>query len=99
MSAQNPQAARIIPIILKVLAFFIAIRKKIKSYKYITICYIYITFKKSREKNTESRLEKLDYILKYAKKIYVNSDTHSLSSLQPLRKECYDYLQEKGILI
>ena len=44
MRAQNPQAARIIPIILKVLAFFITIRKKIKSYKYITICYINITY-------------------------------------------------------
>ena len=44
MRAQNPQAARIIPIILKVLAFFIVIRKKIKSYKYITICYINITY-------------------------------------------------------
>ena len=54
---------------------------------------------KIKRKNTESRLEKLDYMLKNAKKIYVNSDAHSLSSLQPLRKECYDYLQEKGILI
>ena len=54
----------------------------------------YGTFRKGR-----TIPEKLDYMLKYAKKIYVNSDAHSLSSLQPLRKECYDYLQEKGILI
>ena len=54
----------------------------------------YGTFRKGR-----AIPEKLDYMLKYAKKIYINSDAHSLSSLQPLRKECYDYLQEKGILI
>ena len=54
----------------------------------------YGTFRKGR-----AIPEKLDYMLKYAKKIYINSDAHSLSSLQPLRKECYDYLQEKGISI
>ena len=54
----------------------------------------YGTFRKGR-----AIPEKLDYMLKYAKKIYVNSDAHSLSSLQPLRKECYDHLREKGISI
>ena len=60
----------------------------------IAMEFNYGTFRKGR-----AIPEKLDYMLKYAKKIYVNSDAHSLSSLQPLRKECYDYLQEKGISI
>ena len=38
--------------------------------------------------------EKLDYMLKNAKDVYVNSDAHSLSSIRPKRQECYDYLKE-----
>ena len=38
--------------------------------------------------------EKLDYMLKNAKDVYVNSDAHSLSSIRPKRQECYDYLRE-----
>jgi histidinol phosphatase-like PHP family hydrolase len=41
--------------------------------------------------------EKLDYMLKNAKDIYVNSDAHSLSSIRPKRQECYDYLKELWI--
>jgi tyrosine-protein phosphatase YwqE len=39
----------------------------------------------------------LVYMLENAKQIYVNSDAHSLSSIGKLRKECYDFLKEKGI--
>jgi hypothetical protein len=36
-------------------------------------------------------------MLENADQIYVNSDAHSLSSIGNLRKECYDFLAEKGI--
>ena len=49
------------------------------------------TFKKRSIK------EHLDYILKNAKSIYVNSDAHTLSDLETKRKDCYDYLKELGL--
>lgn len=48
----------------------------------------YWTFRKNR-----AIKEKLDYMLKNAKNIYVNSDAHSLSSIMPKRQGCYDYLK------
>ena len=49
----------------------------------------YRTFRKNR-----ATKEKLDYMLKYAKNIYVNSDAHSLYSITPKRQECYEYLSK-----
>ena len=58
---------------------------------WIPIEFNYWTFKKRSIK------EHLDYILRNAKNIYVNSDAHILSDLQTKRKDCYDYLEELGI--
>ena len=59
----------------------------------IAMEFNYWTFRKGRAIS-----EKLDYMLKHAKKVYINSDAHSLSSLQPLRDSCYSYLREKWFL-
>ena len=56
---------------------------------WIAMEFNYWTFRKNRAVK-----EKLDYMLKNAKNIYVNSDGHSLSSLQIKRQNCYDYLRE-----
>lgn len=37
--------------------------------------------------------ENLDYVLKNAKKLYVNSDAHNLAQIRQLRKSCYDFLE------
>lgn len=37
--------------------------------------------------------DKLLYMLNNAKKIYVNSDAHSLASIKPLRKSCYEFIE------
>lgn len=37
--------------------------------------------------------ENLIYILKNAKKIYVNSDAHNLAQIKKLRQSCYDFLE------
>jgi histidinol phosphatase-like PHP family hydrolase len=37
--------------------------------------------------------ENLIYVLKNAKKIYVNSDAHNLAQLKQLRKSCYNFLE------
>lgn len=58
----------------------------------IPLEFNYGTFAKNRDIR-----ENVVYMLKNAKKIYVNSDAHSLSSIGKLRKECYDFLEEKGI--
>ena len=41
--------------------------------------------------------DKLMYMLEYANKIYVNSDSHSLNSLKKQREECYNYLEKHNI--
>lgn len=56
---------------------------------WIAMEFNYWTFRKNR-----AIKEKLDYMLKNAKNVYVNSDGHSLSSLQIKRQGCYDYLRE-----
>ena len=55
----------------------------------IAMEFNYWTFRKNRAVK-----EKLDYMLKNAKDVYVNSDAHSLSSIRHKRQECYDYLKE-----
>ncbi|MBQ2600708.1 hypothetical protein II582_05195 [bacterium] len=37
--------------------------------------------------------ENMVYVLKNAKKIYVNSDAHNLAQIKKLRKSCYDFLE------
>jgi len=37
--------------------------------------------------------DKLLYVLKNTKKIYVNSDAHNLARMKQLRKSCYDFLE------
>lgn len=64
---------------------------ELANYYDIPMEFNYGTFRKGRAIS-----EKLNYMLKYAKYVYVNSDAHSLSSMQPLRKGCYDYLHELG---
>ena len=64
---------------------------ELANYYDIAMEFNYGTFRKGR-----AIFEKLNYMLKYAKYVYVNSDAHSLSSMQPLRKGCYDYLYELG---
>lgn len=59
---------------------------------WIAMEFNYWTFRKNR-----AIKEKLDYMLKNAKDIYVNSDSHSLSSITPKRQGCYDYLTEMGL--
>ena len=56
---------------------------------WIAMEFNYWTFRKNR-----AIKEKLDYMLKNAKSVYVNSDAHSLSSLQIKRQSCYDYLKD-----
>ena len=56
---------------------------------WIAMEFNYWTFRKNRFLK-----EKLDYMIKNAKNIYVNSDGHSLSSLQIKRQGCYDYLKD-----
>lgn len=56
---------------------------------WIAMEFNYWTFRKNRAVK-----EKLDYMLKNAKDVYVNSDAHNLSSIRPKRQECYDYLKE-----
>ncbi len=56
---------------------------------WIAMEFNYWTFRKNR-----AIKGKLDYMLKNAKNVYVNSDGHSLSSLQIKRQGCYDYLRE-----
>ena len=56
---------------------------------WIALEFNYWTFCKNR-----AIKESLDYMLKNAKNIYVNSDAHCLSSITPRRQECYDYLKE-----
>lgn len=68
MRAQNPQAARIIPIILKVLAFFIVIRKKIKKlwiYNNMLYKYNILKIKRKLEKNNKSENIQLETIILY----------------------------------
>ena len=68
MRAQNPQAARIIPIILKVLAFFITIRKKIKKlwiYNNMLYKYNILKIKRKLEKNNKSENIQLETIILY----------------------------------
>lgn len=55
---------------------------------WIAVEFNYWTFKHHLIK------EKLDYVLKNAKNIYVNSDAHTLWSIKPKRQDCYNYLQE-----
>jgi len=43
-------------------------------------------------------LNKLDYLLKNAKQIYVNSDAHTLYEFKTLRKIGFEYLKEKGFI-
>ena len=58
---------------------------------WIAIEFNYWTFKKRSIK------EKLDYILKNANNIYVNSDAHTLSDLWTKRMDCYSYLKELSL--
>ena len=37
--------------------------------------------------------DKLIYVLKNTKRIYVNSDAHNLARIKQLRKSCYDFLE------
>ncbi|MBO4516800.1 hypothetical protein J5751_05230 [bacterium] len=37
--------------------------------------------------------DKLMYVLKNTKRIYVNSDAHNLARIKQLRKSCYDFLE------
>lgn len=60
---------------------------------WIAIEFNYGTFRKNR-----AIKEKLNYMLKNAKDVYVNSDAHSLSSMQIKRQGCYDYLKELWLL-
>jgi len=46
-----------------------------------------------------TNLEKLDYLLKNANKIYLNSDAHSLIQLRDLRKNAIKYLEENKYII
>ena len=55
---------------------------------WIALEFNHWTFKKHAIK------EKLDYVLKNAKNIYVNSDAHTLWSMKAKRQDCYDYLKE-----
>lgn len=48
--------------------------------------------------NNQENLEKLDYMLKNANKIYINSDAHSLYELKEFRKNAIAFLQEKGYI-
>ena len=49
----------------------------------------YGTFRKNR-----AIKGKLDYMLKNAKDVYVNSDAHSLSSIKTKRQGCYYYIKD-----
>ena len=44
--------------------------------------------------NWNTILERIDYVLKYANEIYVNSDAHNLNDLQIYRKSVIKYLKE-----
>lgn len=68
MRAQNPQAARIIPIILKVLAFPITIRKKIKKlwiYNNMLYKHNILKIKRKLEKINKSENIQLGTIILY----------------------------------
>ncbi len=46
----------------------------------------------------KTNLEKLDYLLKNANKIYINSDAHTLYELKTVRQKAIDFLYEKKYL-
>ncbi len=60
---------------------------------WIAMEFNYGTFRKNR-----AIKGKLDYMLKNAKDVYVNSDAHSLSSIKTKRQGCYDYLKDLWLL-
>ena len=46
----------------------------------------------------KTNLEKLDYLLKNANKIYINSDAHTLYELKTVRQKAIEFLYEKKYL-
>ncbi len=48
--------------------------------------------------NNRTNLEKLDYLLKNANEIYINSDAHTLWELKEVRKIAFKYLEENGYI-
>ena len=59
---------------------------------------IWLEFDATNFVRNKTDLEKLDYLLQNANKIYINSDAHNLYELKNSRKKAIEFLKENKFL-